>query len=58
MTIGCYTMRTSQFILLFLCSLIGFSGTVHAQDSLKLVPTISVDALALLALQVEDDLTD
>ena len=51
-------MRTSQFILLFLCSLIGFSGTVHAQDSLKLVPTISVDSLDLLALQVEDDLRD
>ena len=51
-------MRTSQFILLFLCSLIGFSGTVHAQDSLKLVPTISVDSLDLLALQMEDDLRD
>ena len=51
-------MRTSQFILLFLCSLIGFSGTVHAQDSLKLVPTISVDSLDLLSLQLEDDLRD
>ena len=51
-------MRTSQFIVLFLCSLIGFSGTVHAQDSLKLVPTISVDSLDLLALQLEDDLRD
>ena len=51
-------MRTSQFLVLFLCSLIGFSGNVMAQDSIKLVPTISVDSLDLLTLQMEDDLRD
>ncbi len=32
-----------------------FTGVVKAQDSIKLVPTISVESLDLLALELEDD---